>query len=630
MAKSKVDKGSSSRISGQGNDSAWRLFYIAGICVVTCLLYLRTLDYGFVLDDAYYYVENTVVQKGVKAIPQIFSDGSLNGYYRHEAQQEAYGAAYRPLTLSTFALQHQLVGINAKAGHLMNILLAMMNGILLFSLLRRLFSSWPVHLSGTIALLFVAHPVHTEVVCNIKSRDELLAGFFILLSLRNLLNGAAVRTERLPIAPALIFLCALFSKESSIAFIAAVPLLLHYSGKSGWKSHARAIVPFLTVAGVFLAARYLAVGTGSSASGDRILYNTLYAAQNASELWGTKLSILLQFLKQGIFPYMLSYDYSYNQLPVTDFLSFTALFSLGLHLLLGFLVVRGIPHKDPIALGLALFFIASIVTNNLLFSIGSTFAERFLYLPVAGLLLAVAAAISKLRDRLFADRRYRYILPAIAVHMMLVFFTIASERVPVWADNSTLYRSGLMTSPRSARVHFDVGSDMLAVAGTAVDPNDRLDLLNQAERELRKSVEILPEYTEALYNLSVLSIQRGDTTGAISGYKKTLATDSAHRPSLINTAYLYLMRSETDSSLVYLNKLMRIYPNDNDGFLNLSYLYYLEKDTVRAQFFANEGMRLYPEVADHYRNMAAACLLAGDSVEARKYLDQFLYRGDGR
>jgi outer membrane protein assembly factor BamD (BamD/ComL family) len=83
-------------------------------------------------------------------------------------------------------------------------------------------------------------------------------------------------------------------------------------------------------------------------------------------------------------------------------------------------------------------------------------------------------------------------------------------------------------------------------------------------------VEILPEYTEALYNLSVLSIQRGDTTGAISGYKKTLATDSAHRPSLINTAYLYLMRSETDSSLVYLNKLMRMYPNDNDGFLNLS------------------------------------------------------------
>ncbi len=33
------------------------------------------------------------------------------------------------------------------------------------------------------ALIFAVHPVHTEVVANIKGRDELLAGIFFLLSL---------------------------------------------------------------------------------------------------------------------------------------------------------------------------------------------------------------------------------------------------------------------------------------------------------------------------------------------------------------------------------------------------------------------------------------------------------------
>jgi tetratricopeptide (TPR) repeat protein len=434
----------------------------------------------------------------------------------------------------------------------------------------------------------------------------------------------------LSLAPALFFLCALFSKESSIAFIAAIPLLLYYSDKCEWKAHTRALIPYLTAASVFLAARYLAVGAGSSASGDRILYNTLHAAGNASELWGTKLGILLQFLKQSIFPYTLSYDYSFNQLPVTGLLSTTALLSLVLHLLLGFIVVRGISRKDPVAFGIAFFFIASIVTNNLLYSIGTTFAERFLYLPVAGMLVAIAAAATQLKDRLFADRRNRYLLPTLALLVLFVFVTLASDRIPAWSDNSTLYQSGLETSPRSARVHFDVGSNLLTAAGGAIDPSERIQLLEQAERELKKSVEILPEYTEALYNLAVLSIQRGDTVSAIAGYKLTLETDTAHRPSLINTAYLHLMQSETDSSRIYLNKLMRIYPNDNDGLLNLSHLYYLEKDTLRAKYFATEGMRLYPEVAFHYRNMAAACLLAGDSAEASKYLDQFLYRGGGR
>lgn len=631
MAKKKPVSDTSRHMRIRDKNPLWRRIYIAGICVLTGLLYMQTADYGFALDDPYYYVENRRVQEGIRGIPGIFTEGSLDGYYQHESQRKAYGTAYRPLTLSTFALQYQLWGIHAKSGHLANILLAMINAVLLFSLIRRILPDWPIHFAGFTSLLFAAHPVHTEVVCNIKSRDELLAGFFVLMTLRTLLGkGAKHESSKYPVLPAALFACALLSKESSIAFLGAIPLLLYYTGIGGWKDHLRRVAPFLVVTAMYLLIRHLAVGISVSPSGERVLYNSLHAASNISELIGTKLSILLLFIKQGIFPSTLSYDYSFNQIPITTLLSAPALISLVLHLVMAFVIVRGLPKRDPVALGLLFYLLASVVTNNLFFSIGSTFAERFLYLPSAGLLIAMTAGLKQLNESRNLSPKNRKLIPAFALLILTAYSIHTAARIPVWADNSTLYASGLASAPHSARVHFDVGSDLLAKASASIDDGERIRFLEEAEAELSTSIRILPDYTEALYNLGVLGIQRGDTVVALNYYKRALESDSTHRPSLINTAFLHLVRAESDSSLTYLNHLMRIYPNDNDGLLNLSHLYYLAKDTLLARTYAEQGMRIYPEVAYHYRNMAAACALAGDTVGARKYMDQFLYRGGGK
>lgn len=61
-------------------------------------------------------------------------------------------------------------------------------GITIFILLNQLLIdtqtnySYLIHLPFLTALLFIAHPVHTEVVANIKSRDEILSLLFSIVA----------------------------------------------------------------------------------------------------------------------------------------------------------------------------------------------------------------------------------------------------------------------------------------------------------------------------------------------------------------------------------------------------------------------------------------------------------------
>src|SRR5207247_1959299 len=67
---------------------------------------------------------------------------------------------------------------NPHLSHLVNILLYGLTGFLLYVTFRKLLSDYASIYWFFICLFFIAHPVHTEVVANIKSRDEMLSFFF--------------------------------------------------------------------------------------------------------------------------------------------------------------------------------------------------------------------------------------------------------------------------------------------------------------------------------------------------------------------------------------------------------------------------------------------------------------------
>ena len=131
------------------------------------LIYSNTLDHDFAGDDPLFMSKNVYVQKGIHGIQDIFTTTLTQGYTGEK------DTGYRPVPLAMFALEKELLGGRAPAHHWVHVLLYSLGCVLTFFFLKRILKSfgiWPVMVT---MLLFIVHPIHTEVVADYKSRMEL-------------------------------------------------------------------------------------------------------------------------------------------------------------------------------------------------------------------------------------------------------------------------------------------------------------------------------------------------------------------------------------------------------------------------------------------------------------------------
>ena len=141
----------------------------------------NTLFNDYALDDAVVMTENRFVAKGLNGISEILTSDYVYGYTSKE--NILTGVRYRPFSLIFFAVEHQFFGANPLVSHLINILLFTLLTALLYKLLQvSVFREQNQYLAFVTCLLFAVHPIHTEVIANVKSRDELIAFIFILFS----------------------------------------------------------------------------------------------------------------------------------------------------------------------------------------------------------------------------------------------------------------------------------------------------------------------------------------------------------------------------------------------------------------------------------------------------------------
>ena len=147
-----------------------RLEFICALIIALSgfFLYLNTIFNDYAVDDLAVIQENRFTKQGVAGIPILLRTFYWEGYWNNNS------GIYRPLSMVTFALEWQFFPDNPHAGHVTNIILYAITGFLLFKVLRRLMPEQNILFPFFVSLVFIAHPVHTEVVANIKSRDEIL------------------------------------------------------------------------------------------------------------------------------------------------------------------------------------------------------------------------------------------------------------------------------------------------------------------------------------------------------------------------------------------------------------------------------------------------------------------------
>ena len=578
----------------KSNTSSANWIIRLALSLMVLLLYGNTLTFDYALDDEALILNNEAVQKGFDGIADIFIKGKD---YENSLQP------FRPVTSVCFAIQRSLAGRSATFGHFISLLLYVINLQLLFTLLQRLFRQFHPLLPALIVALFAAHPIHSEVVANIKSQDELLAATFGLLAwLKFLPKQESVSIGRSDvITGSLYFFLALLSKESAIAFALIIPASRNLVLKQAPRSILLHAVPLLILGLVFVWIRSLYVPFTIDASADPLLANVLNGAKNIGETSATKMVILLQFLRAVFLPWPMSWDYSFNEIPISTWSQATPWLGLLLYALLMVVVLFRFRQWPIFSFCILFFFISTSPTNNLFFTTGSTFAERFLYVPSIAFCIVLVFLIAKALKtdiRQFPEHGRRPLFLVVGT-LVLAGSVLTVVRASDWRNNKTLFSADILHAPNSTRTHYSLASELMKEAQRSVDYRKRTELLNESAASFDRSIAIHPGNFQAWYNYGLNRALAGDTVKAVNCYRRSIELSPTYQVAMNNLAVIYDAQGATDSAAAWYRRVLALDPDNAVAKSNLSNTYF------------NQGLRLSQagrraEAITAYRKSAAS------------------------
>ena len=576
------------------------------VALLAFALYANTLGHGFVLDDGLVITDNPYVQAGIRGIPDILSHDSFFGMLGESAYLS--GGRYRPLSLVMFAVEHSFFGTGALAHHMVNMLLYAICAIVLLRLMRRtMFADHPL-VALAVALLFVAHPVHTEVVANIKSRDEILSLLFILSALGFLLRAEAGLADRIKAAGC--YALALLSKENGVVLLAVAPVALFtFRGVPVL----RALRMCWTLGAV--AALYLAVRIGVIGSHLREVPGVLdnpYVLANGMEKVSTVLAVLLDYLRLLVWPHPLTYDYSFAQVPYRS-LGDPRTWA-GAAALIGLVVlsVRSLVRRDLFA-WCALFFLATwSLVSGLFFNIGAPMAERFLFQASVPFLIAVVELV---RRGLGTTALSAVVPGALTMALVIPMGWYTIHRNVDWHDRDDLLLHDVRVSSRSARANTYAGIACVRKSQATTDKRARDELARQALVFFSRADSIVPDYLPTLLNRGVAYLQLDSITSAEDGWDRARAIEPDNTMLKGYDAWLYDhyyregLQAGTDRDLpkavTALEKAVRYGPRKADAWYNLGGACFTIGDTARARASWERTLALDPANAGAQQGLAA-------------------------
>lgn len=460
------------------------------------LLYVVTLGHGFVLDDPMSIELNRYVQKGIIGIPDI-----LTSNYRAGVEgANSSGQIYRPLSLIMFAIEHDIAPNSTFLLHFVNVLLYAFTAVVVWFLYRALVPNAPYLLPFAATVLFVAHPIHTEVVANIKSRDEILALLFIALSL-----WACVKyTQKNNIDWLMLmigsYFLALLSKESAITMLPVFPLIAYFVGKQNVSKSALQLLWALIPAVLFLAMRYYAITHSVGINDTSKMDNPIIEASNLMVQWATGFLVLGKYLLMLFVPHPLVYDYSYNALPLTNFGDFRVWISILVYVALAIYAFLQLPKRNIMAFCILALFCSLSIYSQLLLVIGALFGERLAYLPslwfCLGIVYAVFAMLKSINDNNLATKSRYALLATTLVLAVSAFFGVKTVlRAAEWKDNFTLFSTDAPKLPNSVRLNDNLSTELhrrYINPKLTLSSTEKEQLLNDMIKYSKQSLTIAP------------------------------------------------------------------------------------------------------------------------------------------
>ncbi|MFH1531515.1 MAG: tetratricopeptide repeat protein [Pseudomonadota bacterium] len=502
-----------------------RIAVLAGMVVLCGALYGSSLGNGFVLDDV------PAVQANPHAHWPPDIGGILSTNYWGSPPHYRNLTIYRPLSTLSFALVDGMVpgeavapGAQRAVNILLHALAAWLVALLVLAWIGSVGTAW----AG--GILFAVHPVHSEAVLGVVSRAELLAAVFALWAVLNHLGWSreedrSARVRRGVLGVILVTL-AIFSKENGATVVVGLLLVdglaavrrrmdrgAHPRGAPWW-TH----LGSLAVLGGYLLLRSRVLS--GVLAGDLDPYDNPLVDASVLARVLTPFKILLLNCRLLVAPVELTWDYSYNHVPVVSTLWDGAAWSgIAIATAMTALLVWAVRRDGALAACLALFAATYSVASNIVFLSTILMAERLLYLSSAFFLGALAVVGHRVWSDAEAPWCRRWLLAALVL-VSLGYSARTAVRIPEWEDGFTLAEAGVRVAPDSAKARHFLGHELAAAGQPA-----------EAIPHYRASLALDPTNFLAHFNLGLALHATGQLDAAFHAWEAALLTSKGTHES---------------------------------------------------------------------------------------------------
>ncbi len=626
-----------------------RIFSIV-LIITTFVFYYNSIFNHFSLDDHYVNIDNPHIAKGIEGIPEIFSTlyADDNGM--------AYG--YRPLVRTSFALEYQFtsdLNINPYISHFINVLLYILAILLLYKVLRRLFSGYNPWFPFLVALLFMAHPTHTEVVASLKNRDVLLSFLFSFLAIWQFISWIDKDKIVHLIGGLISFILALLSKESAIAQLAIFPLVLYFFTNIKMKKLGSFIMILVSMVGIILVARWLLLPEAIRHMS--FWENPLIENNNFFISISTGVYILGFYLKLLFIPYPLLYYYGYNMLPIVGWANPWVIVSFILFAgLLAFAIGR-IKSKDILAFAILYFFINMSMYANIVAPVPGIVGDRFVFFSS----LSFAIFITWLLFKVFGIVRIKPVVKNRRIIWVLILIIIiiapygyyVRVRNKQWSTTYSLYGSDMPHLWNSVKANNLFAHELMKRANNElskpVNPYKFITgIIDKADKHYSQAVALDSTHFSAWNNLGIIyskihgnqaklrvqsHLKNNKPTKAeeerinsekyfnkaIGYFNKAIQQNPKYGSAYFNLGNAYDLQQKWDSSIVYFKKAVDV---DGGKLVSLSRLanaYYLNNQPLEAVKWNQKMIAEFPTSDMPFINLGNYAINANDTIEAVKY-----------
>jgi len=432
----------------------------------------------------------------------------------------------------------------------------------------------------------------------------------------------------------------MLAKEYAIVLLGLVPLSLYVFDKENIKSVNLVMLSLsLFVFGaLYIALRLMAVNITPGVSDTELLNNPFLLA-TGEQKFASEIFVLLKYLVLSFFPNKLTCDYSYAQIPYSNFTDVGFIISLVLNLTLLILGIKLILKRHVLGFAIITYFAFLLLVTNFIFPVGAIMREGFLFHASIGVAIAIAwlalTGLEKLQSISFSARRT--IMMSLLLLILFLFGCKTWERNWDWKNDVTLFLKDVKTSPHSVLVLGNAGARWIDLADTkeitgvslpGEDPtvfNDyngalkitdeemhasgskdkREAALNKGIVYLKHAVELHPRYVNGFLNLGLAHFKLDKDREAIF-YWKLAESLYPNNPYLLNYYQVYsnILKNRGveafdngrmhDAALAY-NLCTIVVPEDPQAWYGLGGAYYHLKAYGKAKQCWEKTLKIDPK-----------------------------------